>query len=569
MNVNTRAAAAQDLRTPSGPDMMAESLLEISNFSVCFGQKLAVRNISLSIGRGERVALVGESGSGKSVTALSILRLAPHAALSGRIVFEGEDLLRKTEQQMRGIRGADIAMVFQEPMTALNPLFTVGQQIAESLRLHEGLRPNAARERGIELLRRTGIPEPHRRIDSYPHQLSGGQRQRAMIAMALACRPRLLIADEPTTALDVTVRQQIVDLLIELQEQEAHERGMAVLLITHDLQLVKRFAQRVAVMEKGVVVESNATEAIFSNPRHPYTKRLLDSEPMRAVEPVAEHAPRVLDVEGLAVDYPTRARGLRGLLGAARFRALHDIDVFVRQGETLGIVGESGSGKSTLASAVLGLQRMAQGDIRVAGRSLMKYRASAEEWRKLCGRMQVVFQDPFGSLSPRMTIEQIVGEGLRVHRPGLDAKARGARVAELLAEVGLPDDALARYPHEFSGGQRQRIAIARALAVEPELLVLDEPTSALDVSVQKQVLALLARLQKKYGLSYLLITHDLAVIRAMAHRVVVMKSGCVVESGETLTLLHAPSHPYTQALVAASLPHDEPRRPVGGSVLPI
>jgi microcin C transport system ATP-binding protein len=533
--------------------MSSKPMLDIQNFSVCFGQKLAVRNLSLAVGRGERVALVGESGSGKSVTSSSILRLLEHAELSGRILFDGEDLLRKSEQQMRGIRGADIAMVFQEPMTALNPLYTVGQQIAEGLRLHEGLHRNAARARGIELLRRTGIPEPERRIDSFPHQLSGGQRQRAMIAMALACRPRLLIADEPTTALDVTVRQQIVDLLIGLQEQEAAERGMAVLLITHDLHLVKRFAQRVAVMEKGVLVETNTTEALFANPQHPYTKRLLDSDPMRAVSPVADDAPRVLDVQGLAVDYRIPAKGMRGMFRGAKFRALHEVDLFVRHGETLGIVGESGSGKSTLASTVLGLQRMAQGDVKVGGRSLMKYRASNDEWRRLCGRMQVVFQDPFGSLSPRMTIEQIVGEGLRVHSPELDAKARTARVTELMTEVGLPEDALTRYPHEFSGGQRQRIAIARALAVEPELLVLDEPTSALDVSVQQQVLGLLTRLQKKYRLSYLLITHDLAVIRAMAHRVVVMKSGRIVESGETLDLLRAPSHPYTQTLLAASL----------------
>ncbi|PMS36094.1 microcin C transport system ATP-binding protein [Trinickia symbiotica] len=548
-----KSNASVDGKAKPDPSTNARSLLDIENLSVCFGQKLAVRNLSLSIARGERVALVGESGSGKSVTALSILRLVGHAALSGRIVFDGEDLLGKSEQQMRGIRGADIAMVFQEPMTALNPLYTVGQQIAESLRLHEGLRANAARARGIELLARTGIPEPERRIDSYPHQLSGGQRQRAMIAMALACRPRLLIADEPTTALDVTVREQIVDLLIDLQQQEAQERGMAVLLITHDLHLVQRFAQRVAVVEKGVLVVTNATDELFANPRHPYTKRLLDSEPARVVEPVAEHAPRILDVVELAVDYRTRAKGVAGMFGSARFRALHEVGLFVRQGETLGIVGESGSGKSTLAATVLGLQRIAQGDVKIGGRSLATYRTSNDERRKLCGRIQVVFQDPFGSLSPRMTIEQIVGEGLRVHRPELGEKARSRRVAELIAEVGLPDDALPRYPHEFSGGQRQRIAIARALAVEPELVVLDEPTSALDVSVQKQVLGLLARLQKRYGLSYLLITHDLAVIRAMAHRVVVMKSGRIVESGETLALLSAPSRRYTRALVAASL----------------
>ncbi|WDD91108.1 dipeptide ABC transporter ATP-binding protein [Burkholderia sp. FERM BP-3421] len=531
---------------------MAAPLLEIDRFSVRFGEKVAVQELSLSVARGERVALVGESGSGKSVTALSILRLVAQAQLSGRMLFNGEDLLKKTEQQMRGIRGKDIAMVFQEPMTALNPLYTIGKQIAESLRLHEGLRPGAARERGIELLRRTGIPEPERRIDSFPHQLSGGQRQRAMIAMALACRPRLLLADEPTTALDVTVRQQIVDLLIELQEQEAAERGMAVLLITHDLNLVRRFAQRVAVMEKGVLVETNTTDALFGNPQHPYTQRLLDSEPQRAIEPVAADAGKIVDVKDLAIDYRVPAKGLRSLFGRTAFRAVHEVALSLRRGETLGIVGESGSGKSTLASAVLGLQRPASGSIEIGGLPLASLR-STDERRKLYARMQVVFQDPFGSLSPRMTIEQIIGEGLAVHRPEIAGPARRARIAGLLEEVGMPAESMLRYPHEFSGGQRQRIAIARALAVEPELLVLDEPTSALDVSIQKQVLNLLTNLQKKYKLSYLFITHDLAVMRAMAHRVIVMKAGRVVEQGDTLDVLHAPSHPYTQSLLASSM----------------
>ncbi|KVD04611.1 ABC transporter ATP-binding protein [Burkholderia ubonensis] len=531
---------------------MTKPLLEIDRFTAQFGDRTVVRELSLSVARGERVALVGESGSGKSVTALSILRLVRQAQLSGRMLFDGEDLLTKTEQQMRGIRGADIAMVFQEPMTALNPLYTIGRQIAESLRLHEGLRPGAARARGIELLRRTGIPEPERRIDSYPHQLSGGQRQRAMIAMALACRPRLLLADEPTTALDVTVRQQIVDLLLELQAQEAAARGMAVLLITHDLNLVRRFAQRVAVMERGVLVETNENGALFDAPQHPYTRRLLDSAPRRAIEPVAADARTILDVRALAVDYRTAARGWRAVFGQSAFRAVHDVRLRLRRGETVGIVGESGSGKSTLASAVLGLQQPAAGAIEIDGLPLAALRANAGR-RALYGRMQVVFQDPFGSLSPRMTIEQIVGEGLALHRPELARAARRARIAALLEEVGLPADALPRYPHEFSGGQRQRIAIARALAVEPELLVLDEPTSALDVSIQKQVLTLLTNLQARYRLSYLFITHDLAVMRAMAHRVIVMQAGRVVEEGETLQVLHAPSHPYTRALMASSM----------------
>ncbi|HTJ93869.1 MAG TPA: dipeptide ABC transporter ATP-binding protein [Pararobbsia sp.] len=527
-------------------------LLEIENFSARFGSKIAVRDLSLSIARGERVALVGESGSGKSVTALSILRLVHGATLSGAMRLDGEDLLAKSEQEMRGLRGKHVSMVFQEPMTALNPLFTIGKQIAESLLLHEGLRPNAARARGIELLRRTGIPEPERRIDSFPHQLSGGQRQRAMIAMALACRPRLLLADEPTTALDVTVRQQIVDLLIGLQQQEANDHGMAVLLITHDLNLVRRFAQRVAVMEHGVLVETNTTEALFNAPQHPYTKRLLDSEPKRLVAPVAPHARRIVEIDKLAVDYRIAAKGLRSLLHHDWFRAVDDVSFALRRGETLGVVGESGSGKSTLAAVVLGLQRAAEGTVHIDGQSMDGLRSSSAR-KALYSKMQVVFQDPFGSLSPRMTIEQIIGEGLVVHKPEMTTAARRERIASLLDEVGMPADSMPRYPHEFSGGQRQRIAIARALAVEPEFMVLDEPTSALDVSIQQQVLALLTKLQQKYQLSYLFITHDLAVMRAMAHKIIVMRAGRIVEAGDALDILNHPTQPYTQALLAASM----------------
>lgn len=400
-----------------------QPLLSVEDFSASFGGRVVVQKLSLPIARGERVALVGESGSGKSVTALSILRLVRDADLSGRMLFDGEDLLAKSEQQMRGIRGADIAMAFQEPMTALNPLYTVGKQIAESLRLHESLRPGAARERAIQLLRRTGIPEPERRIDSFPHQLSGGQRQRAMIAMALACRPRLLLADEPTTALDVTVRQQIVDLLIELQEQEAATRGMAVLLITHDLNLVRRFAQRVAVMEKGVLVETNETAALFANPRHPYTQRLLGSEPVREVEPVPAAARPILEVRDVAVDYYTAAKGLRSPFSKTRFRAVHEVALTLRHGETIGIVGESGSGKSTLTVTVLGLQQLAAGAIEIDGLPLAQVRGARGK-REFYGRMQVVFQDPFGSLSPHMTVEQIVGEGLALHWPGDDGERK-------------------------------------------------------------------------------------------------------------------------------------------------
>lgn len=530
----------------------SQPLLQLDDLSIGFGDKAVVQSLSFSIARGERVALVGESGSGKSITALSILGLADAAWQRGRILLDGEDLLGKSEREMRGIRGRDVAMVFQEPMTALNPLYTIGKQIAESLRLHEGMRPNAARAKGIELLRETGIPEPERRIDSFPHQLSGGQRQRAMIAMALACRPRLLLADEPTTALDVTVRQQIVDLLIGLQERTYAERGMAVLLITHDLNLVKRFAQRVVVMEKGVLVETNTTQALFANPQHPYTRRLLDSEPKRGIVPLPAGARRLLEVQELAVDYRIPAKGWRSAFTKSSFRALSDVTIDVRRGETLGIVGESGSGKSTLAAAVLGLQRASAGQVHVDGmpRSTLK---SAASRRQLSSRIQVVFQDPYGSLSPRMTIEQIVGEGIALHKPDVSPLQRRTRIVALLEEVGLPSDILSRYPSEFSGGQRQRIAIARALAVEPELIVLDEPTSALDVSIQQQVLALLTRLQQTHSLSYLFITHDLAVMRAMAHRVVVMKSGRIVETGETMSVLNAPQHPYTQALLAASL----------------
>ncbi|KVH75135.1 microcin ABC transporter ATP-binding protein [Burkholderia ubonensis] len=530
----------------------AEPLLSLERLHVRFGDTVAVDDVTLAIGRGERVALVGESGSGKSVTALAILRLLRDAQVSGTIRFAGQDLSAKSEREMRGLRGSDIAMIFQEPMTALNPLYTIGAQIGETIQLHDGVTAGEARKRAIALLARTGIAEPERRVDSYPHQLSGGQRQRAMIAMALACRPRLLLADEPTTALDVTVRQQIVDLLLELQAQEAAARGMAVLLITHDLNLVHRFAQRVAVMERGVLVETNETGVLFDAPQHPYTRRLLDSAPRRAIEPVAADARTILDVRALAVDYRTTARGWRAVFGQSAFRAVHDVRLRLRRGETVGIVGESGSGKSTLASAVLGLQQPAAGAIEIDGLPLAALRANAGR-RALYGRMQVVFQDPFGSLSPRMTIEQIVGEGLALHRPELARAARRARIASLLEEVGLPADALPRYPHEFSGGQRQRIAIARALAVEPELLVLDEPTSALDVSIQKQVLTLLTNLQARYRLSYLFITHDLAVMRAMAHRVIVMQAGRVVEEGETLQVLHAPSHPYTRALMASSM----------------
>jgi microcin C transport system ATP-binding protein len=526
-------------------------LLELDHLHVTFGDTVAVNDVTLAIERGERVALVGESGSGKSVTALSILRLLNDAEVSGAIRFNGEDLLAKSEREMRGLRGSAIAMIFQEPMSALNPLYTVGEQIAETIVIHDGVPAKEARKRAVALLARTGVAEPGKRVNSYPHQLSGGQRQRAMIAMALACRPRLLLADEPTTALDVTIRAQIVELLLELQRDEAEKRGMAVLLITHDLNLVRHFAQRVAVMERGVLVESGTVEQVFNSPQHPYTQRLLQSRPERTVVPVLPISPVLLEARDVSVEFKTKLPGLGGWFRSGRFRAVADATVSVRQGETLGIVGESGSGKSTLAMALLGLQRTAHGEIEFQGRALASYRG--HEQTVLRSNMQVVFQDPFSSLSPRQTIERIVGEGLALHRPQMDAAARREKVIAVLREVGLDRTVLYRYPHEFSGGQRQRIAIARALVLEPRILILDEPTSALDVSIQQQVLKLLAGLQRKYNLGFVFISHDLAVIGAMAHRVAVMQNGMIVESGEVEQIFATPAHPYTRKLLQAAL----------------
>lgn len=532
---------------------IAPPLLELDRLHVAFGETVAVNDVTLAIQRGERVALVGESGSGKSVTALSILRLLSDAQVSGAIRFDGEDLLAKSEREMRGMRGSDIAMIFQEPMTALNPLYTVGDQIAETIVVHDGVAANEARKRAVALLGRTGITEPGKRVNSYPHQLSGGQRQRAMIAMALACRPRLLLADEPTTALDVTIRAQIVELLLELQRDEAEKRGMAVLLITHDLNLVRHFAQRIAVMEKGVLVESGSVEQVFEAPQHPYTQRLLASRPERTVVPVLPISPVLLEARDVSVDFKTKLPGVSGWFRSGHFRAVADASVSVRQGETLGIVGESGSGKSTLAMALLGLQQTTHGEIEFQGRALGSYRGT--EQTALRSNMQVVFQDPFSSLSPRQTIERIVGEGLALHRPQMSQEARRDKVVSVLREVGLDRTVLYRYPHEFSGGQRQRIAIARALVLEPRILILDEPTSALDVSIQQQVLKLLAGLQQKYNLGFVFISHDLAVIGAMAHRVAVMQNGSIVESGDVEQIFATPAHPYTRKLLKAALDH--------------
>jgi microcin C transport system ATP-binding protein len=527
--------------------MSAAPLLEVDRLSVRFGPSTVVDDVSFSIAAGEKFALVGESGSGKSITALSILRLVDAADTSGAIRFGGADLRQKSEREMRGIRGTEIAMIFQEPMTALNPLFPVGNQIAEVLELHIGLHKNAARARAIELLRRTGIPDPERRVDSFPHQLSGGQRQRAMIAMALACEPKLLICDEPTTALDVTIQAQILALLDALQA----EMGLALLFITHDLNLVRRFTNRVGVMERGKLVEIGATESVFADPQHAYTRRLLASRPRREVVPLAADAPILLTGHDIDVTFSIT----RGWFDKHQVHAVRRAALRLQRGETLGIVGESGSGKTTLGMALLALQPISAGTIELDGQRIDN--ARRDTLRAMRRRMQVVFQDPFASLSPRMTVGQIVGEGLALHFPELSKAEREARVLEMLEEVGLSEaqgvsDVLQRYPHEFSGGQRQRIAIARAVVLRPEVLVLDEPTSALDVSVQQQVLALLAQLQRQHGMSYVFISHDLAVMRAMAHRVMVMKDGEVIEEGEAEALFAAPRESYTRALLAAA-----------------
>ena len=536
---------------------MTASLLDVRGLSVAFGAKTVVDDVSFAIAPGEKLALVGESGSGKTVTALALLRLLHDARITGAAVFDdgqpARDLLALSERAMRGLRGDDIAMIFQEPMTALNPLMTVGEQIAEVLRLKRALSTTQSAQAAIDLLAKTGIPEPARRAGAYPHQLSGGQRQRAMIAMALACEPKLLLADEPTTALDVSLRGQILDLLDALQRAN----GMAVLMITHDLQLVRRFADRVAVMQHGRLVEQGATAAIFAAPQHPYTQTLLASRPERDVieAPPDPGAAPVLAARDLRVTYPVPLAGVRGWFKKGAFVAVQGASFAIAPGRTLGVIGESGSGKSTLAQAALGLLPPASvgGQLRVDGRAWRHRPAVDKPLRRV---VQVVFQDPFSSLSPRLTVEEIVGEGLRVHAPEVPAAARAARVRRALADVGLTEAAfaglLARYPHEFSGGQRQRIALARALIVDPALLVLDEPTSALDVTIQKQVLALLQRLQKERGLAYLLITHDVDVVRAMAHEVIVLKDGVVLESGPVEQVMSTPHHPYTRSLLAAA-----------------
>jgi microcin C transport system ATP-binding protein len=531
---------------------MSKPLLEVQGLTVSFADQTVVKGIDFEIGQGEKLALVGESGSGKTVTALSLLGLVQGASTGGQALLhlpesEPQDLMALSERQLRALRGSQIAMIFQEPMTALNPLFSIGDQIAEVLQLKQGLTRAEAWQAAIACLAQTGIAEPERRACSFAHQLSGGQRQRAMIAMALACQPRLLLADEPTTALDVSLRGQILELLSRLQQ----ENSMAVLLITHDLNLVRRFADRVAVMEHGRIVEHGPVARVFSQPEHPYTRQLLASRPQRDLVD-AEPAPAWLRAQEVSVSYSVRRPGVRGWFKSGSFVAVDKASLSIAPGCTLGVVGESGSGKSTLALALLGLQPF-EGQVMLGQQSWSERAAGNKALRR---QVQVVFQDPFSSLSPRMTIEEIVGEGLAVHHPTMPAQERRDKVLQTLADVGLAQaqfpGLLQRYPHEFSGGQRQRIAIARALVVEPQLLVLDEPTSALDVTVQKQVLSLLVRLQRQRRLSYLLITHDVQVIQAMAHEVMVMKDGCVVERGPTLQVLAQPSHPYTRMLVESA-----------------
>lgn len=536
-------------------DKKNKQLLEIQDLSVAFetplGVSQVVNEVSFGVEEGETMALVGESGSGKSVTAMSILRLHEETKVKypqGKIIFQQQDILTLSEKQVRQVRGSQISMIFQEPMTSLNPTTSVGSQIIEPLVLHEGLSKSAAKAKALELMELTGIPEPQHRYNSFPHMLSGGQRQRMMIAMALACKPKLLIADEPTTALDVTVQLQILLLLEKLQK----EFSMTVLLITHDLNLVKRFANHVCVMENGNLVEKGTTEQIFERPQQDYTIKLLNSEPERIIP---EHetkqlaqAQNLMVGESLKCYFPVKAGFFKRTV--SEIKAVDQVNLTLRQGETLGIVGESGSGKSTLGRCLLKLQDC-EGRIEFDNNRLDNL--DFKQLRPLRKEFQMVFQDPYSSLSPRMTIEQIVGEGLTIHFPEMDKAQRRERIIKALQEVGLGEDCLWRYPHEFSGGQRQRIAIARVVILEPKLILLDEPTSALDVSVQKQVLALLRNLQQKYQISYLFITHDLKVIEAVSHHIMVMKEGKIVESGETQNIFNCPQQEYTKALLSASL----------------
>jgi microcin C transport system ATP-binding protein len=529
------------------------SLLEVRDLSVTFrgGRNAppveAVKRVSFSLDRGQTVALVGQSGSGKSVTALSVLQLLPYPAAShtpeSSIRFAGEELVGAAPARLREVRGNRIAMIFQEPMTSLNPLHTLEKQIGETLLIHKHMSASAARSRTLELLRLVGLRDAENRLNAYPHQLSGGQRQRVMIAMAIANEPDILIADEPTTALDVTIQAQILHLMRELKDR----LGMALLLITHDLTIVRHMADRVCVMTQGEIVEQGPTAHIFDRPQHPYTRRLLAAEPKGRVAPADPAAPVLIEGDKVKVWFPIRRGLFRRIKGYVK--AVDGVSLRVRAGSTLGVVGESGSGKTTLGLALLRLLD-AEGGIRFEGRDIARERQN--RLRPFRRQMQVVFQDPYSSLSPRLSIAQIVGEGLRVHRLAASDAERRRLIEEVLVEVGLDPAAAERYPHEFSGGQRQRIAIARALVLKPRFLVLDEPTSALDMSVQAQIVELLRELQARYGLAYLFISHDLKVVRALSHEILVMKDGEIVESGSTDKVMNAPEHPYTKALMAAA-----------------
>ena len=531
-------------------DATTDPLLSVRDLSVAFRQggreTLAVDRVSFDIKKGETLALVGKSGSGKSVTALSVMKLLPYPTAhhpSGSIRFKGQELLPLSENEMRHVRGNDITVIFQEPMTSLNPLHTIDKQIGEILLLHQGISGAAARARILDLLTQVGIPEPETRLGSYPHQLSGGQRQRIMIAMALANEPDLLIADEPTTALDVTVQAQILLLLKNMQRR----MGMAMLFITHDLGIVRKLADRLCVMKEGKIVERGPVEQVFNNPEHPYTRALLAAEPRPDPAPVRPEAPIMVETKDLKVWFPIKRGVMRKVVG--HIKAVDGVDIAVRQGETLGIVGKSGSGKTTLGLAILRLIS-SQGTIAFLGKPItgLKFR----EMRPFRRQMQIVFQDPYGSLSPRMSVSDVIEEGLWVHHPELTAAQREERVVRALRDVGLDPATRFRYPHEFSGGQRQRIAVARAIVLEPTFVVLDEPTSALDMLIQAQIVDLLRDLQKRLNLTYLFISHDLRVVAALASNLIVMRHGKVVEGGPAVDLFAHPKSDYTRALFAAA-----------------
>jgi peptide/nickel transport system ATP-binding protein len=533
-------------------DNTNDIILEARNVAVTFkvegGEVKAVKNVNFALRKGETIAIVGESGSGKSVTARAIMRLLTKRATVAKdaeIIMAGQDVLKLPEREMRKLRGSRVSMIFQEPMSSLNPVYTVGSQICEVLHLHNKMSRSAAMARALELLKEVQLPEPESRLKQFPHQLSGGQRQRVMIAMALANRPDILIADEPTTALDVTVQAQILNLIKDLKTKY----GMAVILITHDLTVVRQFADRVYVMQHGEVKEHNTTKALFDNPQHPYTKRLLSSDPKGVAKPLEGDQPSILTGKNVRVTYTLK----RGGMFNATYHPLQAVDglsLDLKRGETLGLVGESGSGKTTFGQALIRLLNPQEGEITFDGNRIDGLQRDG--LRPFRSRMQIVFQDPFSSMNPRMNVRQIIEEGLIVNNIGTGNADRLARVKQALIDSGMPDDILSRFPHEFSGGQRQRLAIARAIAMEPEFILLDEPTSALDLSVQAQIIELLRKLQRERGLSYLFISHDLKVVRALCHRVIVMQHGQIMEQGPVATVLTHPQTEYTKRLVRAA-----------------